>query len=427
MQVSVEKISLVERRLTILVPANTVEEAYAKKLDYFAKNANLKGFRPGKAPINFIRQRFGENARKEALSEVIEGALREALKENNLQPINVPEIEPKVLTPDQPLEFIASFEVLPQIEQIQFAVEKVEKPLVEIKEEDIDQVIQQLTKQFTRWHAVERPAQEKDRVVIDYHAIKDGEADLQNRAQDYPLELGSKIMMPGFEEGLCGAVTGEERTLHLKYPDELEDTSKAGQSIDLVVNVKQILEAETPNLDRDFIEKLGIKSGNLEDFKKQIKQTLELERDRLIRENLKQQLFSELFEQNPIEIPKSLIAREAKNIHDEVYKHNHNHQHSENEMSSFNELAKKRVALGLLINEFAKQNALKPDKDKVQQRVLEIASAYEDAAQVVKYLSTEGRAGIEAQIMEDQVLEKLMTNLNIIEKIMSYKELQSAR
>lgn len=431
MQVSVEKLSNVERRLTIVVPADKVEEAYTIQINRFAKNANIKGFRPGKAPISYITQRFGEDARKEALSDVIQNALYEAITEQNLKPVNTPKVEPKVMTPDQPLEFTASFEVMPEIENIQFAMEGIEKLKVDVASADIDHVVTQLIKQYTKWKAVDRAAASKDRLVIDYYAIFEGKEDTENKIQNFPLELGSKVMLPGFEDGLIGMKEGDERKLSLSFPADFSIEERAGKPVDFVVQVKKVMEAETPVLDEQFIKNLGIKSGKTEDLQSQIQQSLEQERDRLVKEKLKEQVFRQLLEQNPLDVPNSMIAREARNIHDEIYpqhQHHDHHQHSDDELAAFNDIAKKRVALGLLIAEYAKQNKLAIDNERVKVRIKEIASAYESPQEVIDWLSSnERRPGIEAQVMEDQVMDKLIEGVAVTEKVISYAELKGIR
>lgn len=431
MQVSVEKINNVERRLTIVVPANKVEEAYTLQINRFAKSANIKGFRPGKAPMSYIQERFGDDARKEALSDVIQKSLVEAMTEQNLKPISTPRVEPKVMAPDQPLEFVASFEVLPEMGDVKFSMDNVEKLVIDITDQDVNHVIQQLLKQYTKWNIVSREAQDKDRVVIDYYAIFEGVEDTENKVQSFPLELGSKVMLPGFEQGLIGAKAGDERKLNLNFPADFSVAERAGKPVDFVVQIKQVFEAEAPVIDSKFIEKLGIKSGKEEDLNQQIKQSLELERTRLVKEKLKEQVFRQLLEQNPMDIPKSLVAREAKNIHDEIYpqhQHHDHHQHSDDELSTFNDIAQKRVALGLLIAEYAKQANLKPEESRVLERIQEIATAYESPKEVMEWLSSGDRiAGIQAQVMEDQVMEKLMEGIQVTEKTMSYAELKGIR
>lgn len=431
MQVSVEKVSNVARRITIVVPVNQVEEAYAAQIHRFAKKANIKGFRPGKAPMSFIQERFGDDARKEALSDVIQKSLYKAITDEKLSPINTPQVEPKSLAPDQPLEFTALFEVLPEIGEVKFSMNNIEKLNVDVTADDVQYVVDQLVKQYTKWNIVERAAQAKDRVLIDYYSIYEGKEELENKVQSFPLELGSKMMLPGFEDGLMGAKAGDERTLQLSFPADFNIQERAGKPVEFVVQVKQVFEAETPEFNNQFVQKIGVKSGKEEDLHQQIRQSLEQERNRLVKEKLKEQIFKEILEQNPIEVPNTLVSREAKNIHDEIYpphQHHDHHQHSEAETTAFNDIAKKRVALGLLIAEYAKQAHLKIDDDRVAARIQEIASIYESPQEVVAWLSSdERRNGIEGQVMEDQVMDKLLENIPATEKNMTYAELKGIR
>ena len=430
MQVSLEKINTVERRLTITVPSDQVEEEYTKQINKFAKTANIKGFRPGKAPLSYIQQHYGADVRKEALSEIIQKALYEAIAEKQLRPVSTPRVEPKMMMANQPLEFTAHFEVLPEIEKINFNMESIEKIEAEVSDQDITSVIDHLRKQQTKWREIEEAAQEKNRVVIDYYAIFEGKEDTENTVKNFPLELGSKVMLPGFEDGLIGIKAGEERKLSLTFPADFNIADKAGKPVDFIVQAKQVFDADIPTLDDQFIMKIGVASGKEEDLRQQIKHSLEQERTRLIKEKLKEQVFRQLLEQNQFDIPQSLVEREAKNIHDEVYQHQHHdhHQHSESEMATFNEIAKKRVALGLLIAEYAKQSNLKPDQAKVEERIHEIASVYENPQEVVKWLlSDERQKGIEAQVLEDQVLDKLMDGIPVTMKKMTYAELKGIR
>jgi len=427
MQVSLEVLNNVERRLNFVIPADLIEEAYKNQINRYSKNANIKGFRPGKVPASVIQQRFGEEARREAYGSVIQKALINALQENKLNPINTPQIETKSMLANQPFEFVASFEVLPTIEKVNFTLENIEKLNVEVTDEDIQNVIKQLRKQYTKWTKVDREAREADRVVIDYHMIVDGKPDLEHKIERFPVELGSKVMLPGFEEGLIGVKTNDEKTLNLTFPENFPVAERAGKPFDFVITIKEVYEADQPEMNENLIHQLGIASGKEEDLHKQIRQTLGLERDRLTREKQKEQVFNALLNQNEITVPPSMIAKEAKSIHDEIYQnqqHDH-HNHSEKEMSSFNEVAKKRVALGLLISEYARVTNVMPDAERVTKRIQEIASIYEKPQEVISWLSTqEQKAGIEAQVLEDQIIEKLLESVPVIEKTISYAELK---
>jgi trigger factor len=238
-------------------------------------------------------------------------------------------------------------------------------------------------------------------------------------------------MLPGFEQGLVGSKAGDEKNLSLKFPEDFNVTERAGKPIEFVVSVKQVFEADAPVIDDAFVAKLGVKNGQIEELKQQIKQSLELERDRLVKEKIKEQVFRQLLEQNPLEVPNSLIQREAANIHDEIYpqhQHHDHHQHSTDEMAAFNDIAKKRVTLGILIAEYAKQADIKADNNLVLKRIQEIAAAYENPQEVVNWLSSEERrGGIESQVLEDQVMDKLIEGVPSTDKKMSYAELKGIR
>lgn len=428
MQVSVEEVSNIERRLTIVVPADQVNAAYEKQITELGKKANIKGFRPGKAPMSYIVDRFGADARKEAYSEIMQDALYRAITEKNLNPVSAPRIEPKTTQMDQPFEFVATFEVLPELKSVEFSMDKLEKLNVDVTAEDVGRVVEQLCKQYTKWNIVDRPAKLKDRVVIDYYAIYDGKSEIDNKVENYPVELGSKTMLPGFEDALVGCKVGEEHKITSTFPADFQMEDRAGKQIEFVVNVKQIFEAEMPEMNDAFIKGLGVKSGNLEELQKQIKDSLELERDRLVREKMKEQVFRQLLEMNPIEVPKALIEREAQSIHDEIHPGHSHHDHSADEMATFNDIAKKRVSLGLLIAEYAKKANLRPETARVLARIQEIAAAYENPQEVITYLSAEERkSGIEAQVMEDQVMDSLIKDIPVVEKTMSYAELKGIR
>src|SRR5579871_3738005 len=190
MQISLEKLNNAERRLTISVPNQEIEAEYQKQILDVAKKANLQGFRPGKAPLQLIKQRFGDEVRRDAMSTVMRQALADAIKEHELQPINYPRIEPKLGKKADTLEFIAVIEVYPEIGDVQFAMQDIEKLNVDIQDADILNVIDQLKKQHTTWKEVTRGAAAKDRLVIDYYAIFEDKSDLENKVEKFTLELG---------------------------------------------------------------------------------------------------------------------------------------------------------------------------------------------------------------------------------------------
>src|SRR3990167_10396335 len=427
MQVSVESPSKLERRLTVVVPVEQIDQAYDKRIIKFSKTAKVDGFRPGKIPVEYIKQRFGEAARQEALSEVIQSSLYEAINQEKLNPVSTPRVEPKTIVPGQPVEFIATFEVLPEVGAVNFELKKLEKQVATITDADIEKVLTHLSQQHILWETVDRPAQEKDQAVIDFRGSIEGKVFAGGEAHDYPIVIGSKTMIPGFEEGLLGLKTGDEKTLHVTFPDNYHVKEFAGKAAEFAVKVIKLSAPKMPEMTADFIKKLGIKSGNLEELRTEIRKNLERELERLIKAKLKNKVFDQLIAQNTVDIPNALIEREAGRIHDEVHPHHagQKHSHSADEMSQFNDAAKRNVTLGLLVGEIVKKHKLSPNKDRVQAFIANLSVAYENPAEVASWYAANKRAyaEIEMQVLEDQVMEKLLENVQLTEKMLSYNEL----
>lgn len=427
MQVSVEAPSKIQRRVTVVVPVEKLDQAYDQRIIKLSQTVKINGFRPGKVPLDVVKQRFGDSARQEALSEVIQSSLYSAIDQEKLSPVGVPQVEPKTVLAGQPLEFIATFEVLPEIEKINFEVTSIEKINSSIKEEDVDKVVEHLRSQRTTWNKVERAAQEKDQAVIDFRGMIDGVVFQGGEAHDYPVVLGSKTMIPGFEDGIIGMTVGEERKIPVTFPENYFAKEVAGKVAEFTIKLVKLMEPKLPVVDENFVKQLGIKSASLADLRAEIRSNLERELDRLVKAKLKSQVFDKLLEQNAVEVPKALIDREADRIHNELHPHHkgHDHGHSEAEMASFTKAAERNVALGLLVGEIVKKNQLKPSKERVQAFINSVAAAYENPAEVGEWYAKnkQALAEVEMQVLEEDVIQKLLENVQVTEKTLSYNEL----
>lgn len=430
MQVSVEAPSKIQRRVTVVVPAEKLDQAYDQRIIKLSKTAKVNGFRTGKVPLEVIKQRFGDSARQEALGDVIQSSLYSAMDQEKLSPVGVPTVEPKSIVPGQPLEFVATFEVFPQIEAVNFELKNLEKQVATITDDDVKKVIEHLREQHTTWKIVERPAQDKDQAVIDFRGMIDGVVFSGGEAHDYPVVIGSKTMIPGFEEGILGAIAGEERIVKVNFPEAYFAKEVAGKEAQFTIKVIKIMQPELPALDEAFIKKLGIKTASVDELHVEIRKNLERELERHIQMKLKVQVFDVLLDQNALEIPKSLIEREANRIHNELHPHHqgHDHGHSAEEMATFNAAATRNVSLGLLVGEYVKQHNIIPNKDRIQAFIDTVAAAYENPAEVSEWYSKNKKAlaEIEMQVLEEQVIEKLLEGVQVTEKMLSYSELVSA-
>jgi trigger factor len=429
MQVTVESPTKIQRRITIIVPVETFDQAYDRHLIKLSKTAKINGFRAGKIPLDVIKQRFGDSARQEALSDVIQTSLYTAINQEKLNPVGTPTVEPKNIELGQPLEFVATFEVLPEIGAIQFAVDTLEKQTAIVQEADVTKVIEHLRQQQTKWKKVERAAQDKDQVVIDFKGTIDGVPFSGGEAHDYTITLGSKTMLPGFEEGIIGAGAGEAVTIKVPFPENYFAKEVAGKNAEFAIKVIKVLEADLPALDEPFIKTLGVKSGTLEDLRAEIQKNLERELERVVKLKVKSQVFDKLIEQNTVEIPQALVEREAQRIHDELHPHHkgHAHGHSDAEMAVFNQAANRNVILGLLVGEYVKQNNIVPSKDRIEAHINLVAAAYENPAEVTEWYASnkKARAEVEMQVLEEQVVEKLLDGVKLTEKQLSYGEIMN--
>lgn len=425
MQVSVERPSKLERRITVVVPEQQLDEAFDKRIAKLAKTAKVKGFRPGNVPLAHIKKLYGDTARQEALSEVIQSSLYAAISQEKLNPVTTPRVEPKTIEPGKPLEYTATFEVLPEIEHVGFKAKEVEKVTSKVVAADIENVIERLCEQHIMWNEVARAAQEKDQVVIDFKGSIDGKFFSGGEAHEYPIVIGSNTMIPGFEEGVKGMKKGDKKTIQVTFPETYFAKEVAGKVADFEIHAHRISEPKAPEMDEALVKKFGIKSGNLDELREEIKKNLEREVERIISAKLKTKVFDMLIEQNPVEVPPAMIDQEAKRIHDEVHPNGKDHHHTPAEMAEFNEAARRNVILGLLIGQFVKQHQLTPDANRVQDQLNKLASAYEKPSEVIKWYTGDKRrmAEIEMLVLEDQVIEKLLEGVAINEKMLNYNEL----
>ena len=275
MRVSVETTSGLERRLTVGVPADRVDSAVNKRLKDAARDVRLPGFRPGKVPMKVIKQRFGAGVRQEVLGEVINQSFQEAVLSENLRPAGQPSIEAKKMDAGQDVEYTATFEVFPAIELRSIDSLSIDKPVAEVTDADIDNIVEVFRKQQGKLVNVERAAAEGDTVVIDFQGFRDGEAFDGGSGEGTALELGSGRMIPGFEDGLIGASADEERTLNLTFPEDYQSEDLAGASVEFKVHVKEVQELELAPVDDALFAQYGLTEGTEDDFRAEVKQNME--------------------------------------------------------------------------------------------------------------------------------------------------------
>ncbi|NCF11542.1 MAG: trigger factor, partial [Gammaproteobacteria bacterium] len=249
MQVSVDKISDLERKMTVQVPADEVDGQVEERLKSMAPRTKVHGFRPGKVPLRVVRQMYGKQVREEVLGELIQNSFIETVQKEELRPAGGPQVERNQDAPGEAFEYSATFEVYPDIEIKPLEELEVKRVSAEIADADVDRVVENMRRQRTRWEPAERAAEEGDRVNVSFVGTIDGETFPGGKADDYPLILGSGQMIPGFEDGLIGASAGETPTLDLAFPDDYPNQELAGKAAQFAVELKSVSQPILPELD----------------------------------------------------------------------------------------------------------------------------------------------------------------------------------
>lgn len=428
MQVSVEAIGNLERHLKVSLPIERIDDEFNQRVSELKQQMRIPGFRPGKVPANVITSRYGSSVRAEVVEKLIRISLQEAFISQNIQPAGVPHLKDIQAEAGKPLEYIAVFEVYPDIKLADLSACTVEKPATSVTETDIDNMLTKLQKQHVSWTRVEREAKSGDRVVIDFAGTMDGIAFQGGSAQDVPVIIGSKSMIDGFEQGLIDAKAATEIDLDLQFPEDYHHADFAGKPVHFKVTVKEVQAEQLPELDDKFAERFDIKEGGLTALRQEIQQNMQRELDFAQKAFVKNQVLEKLLEVNEVEVPKSLIQEEAKRLQNELsqelQRRTGTKKLPELPLENFTEQAEKRVKLGLLLAEAIKQLELKADSNLVREKIEQLATVYEQPEHMVNwyYSDPERLSAIEAAVIEDQVVDKLLEQCKIQDKPMNYED-----
>ena len=431
MRVSVETTSALERRLTVGVPAERVDAAVANKLQEAARNVRLPGFRPGKVPMRVMKQRFGAGVRQEVLGEVISQSFQEAVISEQLRPAGQPTIEARNFVAGQDVEYTATFEIFPTVELKEISGLKVEKPVAEVGEGDIDDIIEVFRKQQGKLVVVERAAAEGDTVVIDFEGFRDGEAFEGGSAQGTSLELGSGRMIPGFEDGLIGASAGEERALNLTFPEDYQQKDLAGAAVEFKVTVSEVKALELAPVDSALFAQYGLEDGTEEAFRAEVRQNMERELRNAVEASVKNQVMDAIASaHSALELPSALVAQEVDGMRRQMFQQFGGAAPQDMDLASilpdemFKDQAERRVKLGLVVAEMIGHFELSAEPAKVRQAIEDIASTYQDPDEVINwyYSENEQLAGIESRVLEDSVVERLLADAEVVEVSCSYQD-----
>ena len=432
MQVTLETISGLERKMRVIIPADQLKTGIEARLEEVKRKVRINGFRPGKIPLREVKRRFGEGILREVSSEIMRDSLNQAYVHESVTPVGMPQIEDVVLAEGQDLEYTAIFEILPNIKPNDFSLINVEKPIVQVSDQDIDQMVEQLRQQRVEYSEVDRTAKVDDRVNIDYEGFANGnpvDGENQPGTKNMDIVIGSNSMIPGFEDNLVGCQAGEHKEIELQFPENYHNEAIASQPVDFKVDINSVSEPELPELDDEFFKLFGITEGGISAFRDEVRKNLNRELDVAVQRRIKSQVVDGLLASNELEIPQALITAETERMRHEAMhmlgRHNHDKTDSPGlPAEMFLEAAVNRVKTGLIFNAIVENLSVQADKNRVRAAILEIARTYEDPQEVVSYYYSNEQQlkEVENRVVEDQVIDHILEEANVSEVQMSYEE-----
>lgn len=430
MQVSVETTQGLERRATITVPAEKIDSEVKKQVQQEARRARIDGFRPGKVPVSVIEKRYGQAIRQDVAMQTMQQQYVEAMIQEKLNPAGAPKFEPKTNEKGKDLEFVAIFEVYPEVELKDLEKVEVEKPVAAVAESDVDTMLETLRTQHATWKEVKRKAKDSDRVTIDFAGSIDGEAFDGGKAEDFALEMGQGRMIPGFEDGIQGMKAGEEKTIEVNFPEDYHAENLKGKKAEFAITVKKVEEKELPELTEEFVAQFGITEGGVDALRAEVKKNMERELKGAVNNKVKQQVIKGLLAANSdVDVPSALKEQEVSALRQQALQRFGDNAKNMPELPAelFEEQAKERAQIGILLGEVIRTNELKVDDAKVKDLIETTASAYEDPQEVIEYYNTNEQLmqQVRNMALEEQAIELILEKAKVAEKEMTFDEVMN--
>ena len=428
MQVQLSATGGLERRLEVAVPATEVASEVEQRLKQISRTARLKGFRPGKAPFNVVRKQFGDQVHTEVVSDLMRSSFAQALSQEKLTPAATPRIEPLAMSPGSDLKFAAVFEVMPEVNLASVDGITVERPSASVTEADVEAMLESMRRQRPNFTAVERPAQDTDRVIIDYKGLIDDQPFDGSDGTDINVIIGSRQSMAELEDGLKGAKAGEARAIAVTFPAEHPNKAIAGKSAQLHVTIKRVEEQSLPEVDEEFGRAYGVEEGGVEALRAEVRKSMERELADVIRNRVRGQVLDALYKQNPVDVPRALLEEQVQQLQIDTARRMGIRDASQlPARQQFEEPARRRVALGLLMSQIVQSQQIKLDRERVQSRLTDLVAGYPEQQQEEArraYLQNQDAVRqIESAALEDQVVDWLLSKANITDKPMTFKDI----
>ena len=434
MQVSVEKRDGLERCMTVELPVDDFEKAVENRLKNMARTVKLDGFRPGKVPMSVVKTRLGGQARKEALDEAVQSSIYQAMTQENLRPAGAPQVEFLPLEDGKGPKYAVTFEIMPELTLSDMKSAKIETPVADIADADIDATIDRIREQRKGWKDVKRKAKKDDQVTIDFVGKLDGEAFEGGTGNDVTVVLGAGQFIPDFEKGLMGAKAGEETVIDATFPEEYGNKDLAGKKVQFETTIKAVGEPDLPEVDEDFVKALGVEGGTVESLREQVKENMERELAQVVREITKTNVMDAIIAQHELEIPQVMVNDEIKRLAEQtrqMFAQQGMPAMPEGSINDdlYRDQAIRRVSLGLIMSEIVSKNELAATPDKVRAAVEEIAAPYEQPEEIINYYYGDKNRlkEVEAVVLEQGVVDWVLERSEAVEKKQTFEEIMASK
>ncbi|ENM5913635.1 trigger factor [Vibrio mimicus] len=429
MQVTVETLEGLQRRLNITVPAANIEDAVTAELRNIAKNRRFDGFRKGKVPMKMVAKMYGKAVRQDVLGEVMQRHFIEAIVKEKINPAGAPTFAPVEIGEGKDLVFTATFEVYPEVELKGLEDIAVEKPAAEVTDADVAEMLETLRKQQATWKEVDEAAENGKRVSIDFVGSIDGEEFEGGKAENFPLEMGTGRMIPGFEDGIVGKTKGMEFVIDVTFPEEYHAENLKGKAAQFAIKVNKVEARELPELNDEFVARFGVAEGGVDALKAEVRKNMERELKQAIKARIKEQAIEGLVKANEIDVPSALIDQEIGVLRQQAAQRFGGNVEAAAQLPRelFEEQAKRRVVVGLLLGEVIRTHELKADEEKVKALITEMATAYEDPTEVVAYYEQNQQLmnNMRNVALEEQAVDAIIAKAKVTEKAISFSELMN--
>ncbi|WP_312240325.1 trigger factor [Pantoea sp.] len=429
MQVSVETTQGLGRRVTITVAADSIESAVKKELLDVAKKVRIDGFRKGKVPMHIVSQRYGASVRQDVLGDLMQRNFVDAIIKEKINPAGAPNYVPGEYKQGEDFTYSVEFEVYPEVELKGLDAIEVEKPVVEVTDADVDTMLETLRKQQANWKESDAAAEAEDRATIDFSGSVDGEEFEGGKASDFVLAMGQGRMIPGFEEGVVGHKAGETFTIDVKFPDDYHAENLKGKDAKFEIVLKKVETRELPELTEEFIQRFGVEDGSVAGLRAEVRKNMERELKGAVRNRIKTQAIDGLVKANEIDVPSALIDGEIDVLRRQAAQRfgGNEKQALELPRELFEEQAKRRVVVGLLLGEVIRTHELKADENRVKALIEEMASAYEDPQEVIEFYSKNNELmnNMRNVALEEQAVEAVLEKAKVSEKTVGFQELMN--